>query len=141
MEPCTITVEPHAGARIQETFADARAIATLVNWPVLVRGNGVEVDVQPDMDDDACRVAYETAMEQRDRKEKPMPQATTHQEKMAKKVVDAVQILALDSYLETTKQLGVKEIMPYQRDTAGNEERAFNAIMAAIREHAVPCRD
>ncbi len=67
-----------------------------------------------------------------------MPKATTHEEKLAKKVVDAVQILALDSYLEATKQLGVKEIMPYQIDTAGNEERAFNAIMAAIREHALP---
>jgi len=66
MEPCTITVEPGAGARIQETFVDARAIATLVNWPVLVRGNGVEVEVRPDMGDDDCRVAYETALEQRD---------------------------------------------------------------------------
>jgi len=66
MEPCTITVEPGAGARIQETFTDARAIATLVNWPVLVRGNDVEVEVQPDMGEQACRVAYEAALERRD---------------------------------------------------------------------------
>lgn len=66
MEPCTITVEPGAGARIQETFTDARAIATLVNWPVLVRGNGVEVEVRPDMGEPACRVAYESALMERD---------------------------------------------------------------------------
>lgn len=66
MEPCTITVEPHAGARIQETFADARAIATLANWPVLVRGNGVEVEVRPDMGEPACRIAYEAALARRD---------------------------------------------------------------------------
>jgi len=70
-----------------------------------------------------------------------MPKATTHAEKLAKKVVDVVQILALDSYLEATKQLGVKELIPYQKDEAGNEERAYNAIMAAVHEHTEPRRD
>ncbi len=66
MEPCTITIEPGAGARIQETFTDARAIATLVNWPVRVRGNDVTVEVGPDMSDAACRDAYEHALSRRD---------------------------------------------------------------------------
>ena len=74
-----------------------------------------------------------------------MPQAkiyaTTHEEKLSKKVVDAVQLLALDSYWEATKQLGVKEIIPYQVDGAGNEERAYNAIMAAVHEHTLPRRE
>lgn len=66
MEPADLILEPGAGARIQETFADARWIADEVLYTVIVRGNDVEVEVLPGMSDDACRLAYEAALIQRD---------------------------------------------------------------------------
>lgn len=66
MEPADLILEPHCGARIQETFADARYIADQLLHPVIVRGNDVDVEVLPGMSDDACRLAYESAVRRRD---------------------------------------------------------------------------
>jgi len=80
MEPADLILEPGAGARIQDTFTDARWIANEVLHTVIVRGNDVEVDVLPGMSDDACRVAYESALMKRDASTKPesSPYLTTH---------------------------------------------------------------
>jgi len=66
MEPADLILEPGTGARIQESFADARWIADEVLHVVIVRGNDVEVEVLPGMSDDACRLAYEAALMERD---------------------------------------------------------------------------
>lgn len=80
MEPADLILEPGAGARIQETFADARWIANEVLHTVIVRGNDVEVEVLPGMSDDACRVAYEAALMERDAPTTPVssPYLTAH---------------------------------------------------------------
>ncbi len=66
LEPCDLIIEPGAGARIQETFANARYIADVTTHTVLVRGNDVEVAVTPRMDDNDCHLAYDTALHVRD---------------------------------------------------------------------------
>jgi len=60
-----LIIEPCFGP-IQETFAEARHIATITSHTVIVRGNDVAVAVAGGMDDDACRRAYEAALEWRD---------------------------------------------------------------------------
>ncbi len=66
LEPCDLILEPGAGARIQETFANARYIADATKHTVVVRGNDVEVDVTPGMGDNECHLAYDTALQRRD---------------------------------------------------------------------------
>jgi len=66
LEPCGLIIEPDVGARIQETFANARYIANATRHTVVVRGNDVEVEVTPRMDDNDCHLAYDTALHLRD---------------------------------------------------------------------------
>lgn len=57
-----LVLEMHHGP-IQQGFTFARALAIILNHPVIVRGNDTEVTVTPEMSDADCARAYTAALE------------------------------------------------------------------------------
>lgn len=59
-----LILEAHHGD-IPAAFALARSLAAILTHSVVVRGNGVSVEVRPGDTDDDCRRAYTRAIEMR----------------------------------------------------------------------------